>query len=90
MAIDWTKTYKKYKGLWVALKDDEQTVVASGQTAKEAWDRAREKGYAKPILAHMPDKLVTYVGLCNLNTKNTDGANNSRRMELRYSGRFSA
>lgn len=62
MAIDWTKIYEKYKGLWVALKDDEQTVVGSGKTAKEAWESAQRKGYKKPILTRMPDRLVTYVG----------------------------
>jgi len=62
MAIDWTKIYKRYKGLWVALKEDEITVIAAGKTAKEAWEKAQGKGYAKPILTHMPEKLVTYVG----------------------------
>lgn len=62
MAIDWTHIYKKYKGLWVALEEDEQTVVASGKTAKEAWEKAQEKGYKKPILTRMPERLVTYVG----------------------------
>jgi len=62
MAIDWTKIYKKYKGLWVALKDDEKTVIASGNTAKEAWEKAQEKGYKKPILTHMPKKIVPYIG----------------------------
>ena len=62
MAIDWTKIYKEYKGLWVALKDDEKTVIASGKTAREAWDKAQKRGYKKPILSHMPDKLVSYVG----------------------------
>lgn len=62
MAIDWTKIYKQYKGFWVALKEDEKTVLASGKTAKEAWAKAIEKGYKKPILMHMPEKLVTYVG----------------------------
>lgn len=62
MAIDWSKIYKQYHGLWVALKSDEHTVVASGKTAKEAWDLAHEKGYEKPILTRMPDELVTYVG----------------------------
>lgn len=62
MAIDWTKMQRKYKGLWVALKEDEETVLASGKTAKEAWEGAIEKGYAKPILARMPDRLISYVG----------------------------
>jgi hypothetical protein len=62
MAIDWTKIYKKYKGLWVALKDDEKTVIASGKTVKETLEKARKKGFDKPILTHMPEELVTYVG----------------------------
>ncbi|MDA2921648.1 DUF5678 domain-containing protein [Patescibacteria group bacterium AH-259-L07] len=62
MAIDWTKIYKKYKGLWVALEDDEKTVVSSGKTAKEAWEKAQKKGYKMPILTKMPERLIPYVG----------------------------
>ncbi len=62
MAIDWTKIYKKYKGFWVALDSDETTVIANGKTAKEAWNKARKKGYNKPILTRMPRNLVSYVG----------------------------
>ncbi|MFA4880667.1 MAG: DUF5678 domain-containing protein [Candidatus Doudnabacteria bacterium] len=62
MAIDWTKIYQKYKGLWVALQKDEKTVIASGRTAKEAWERAKRRGFEKPILTRMPNRLVTYVG----------------------------
>ena len=62
MARDWTKIQKKYKGLWVALGEDEQTVLSSGKTAKEAWAKAQKKGYEKPIMAHMPEKVATYVG----------------------------
>ncbi len=62
MAIDWTNIYKKYKGLWVALKKDEKTVIASGKTAKEAWQNAQDKGFKKPILSRMPAKLIPYVG----------------------------
>jgi hypothetical protein len=61
-AIDWTNIYKKYKGLWVALKDDEKTVIASGKTAKETWDKARKAGFEKPILTRMPSKIIPYVG----------------------------
>ena len=62
MAIDWTKIYEKYKGLWVALKDDEKTVVASGKTAKEALKKAQEKGYEKPIMFRVPIRIIPYVG----------------------------
>lgn len=63
MAIDWTNIYKKYKGLWVALKKDERTVLASGKSAKSAWDKARKLGYDKPILTRFPSRLTSYVGL---------------------------
>ena len=61
-AIDWSGIYKKYKGKWVALADDEITVLASGKTAKETWDKALKKGFQKPILAQMPTNLIPYVG----------------------------
>ncbi len=63
MAINWTQIYKKYKGLWVALQEDEEVVLATGKTAKEAWFKAQEKGYKKPILTRIPKEVVGYIGL---------------------------
>jgi len=62
MAIDWTNIYKKHKGLWVALKDDQMTVVGKGNTAKEALEEAKKKGYKSPFLTRVPEKLVSFVG----------------------------
>ncbi len=62
MAIDWTKIYKKYKGLWVALAKDEQTVLGSGKTLKEAMKEAGKKGCDNPIFTRMPDNISAYVG----------------------------
>ena len=62
MAKDWTKLYKKYPGLWVALAEDEVTVVASGKTAPEVFKLARKKTNKVPLLTYVPEKLVTYVG----------------------------
>jgi len=62
MAIDWRKIYKKYRGLWVALKEDEKSVIAFGETAKEVFDKAKKEGYKEPILTKVPKELVTYVG----------------------------
>ena len=62
MSKDWTKIYKKYKGLWVAFLDDELTVVGSGKTLREALLQAQKKGYKEPIMNRMPDTLITYVG----------------------------
>lgn len=62
MTTDWTKIYKKYKGLWVALANDEQTVLGAGKTAKEALLQAHKKGATSPILTRMPEHIVSYVG----------------------------
>lgn len=62
MAIDWTKICKKYKGLWIGLKKDQKTVVASGKNVREVIEKAREKGYQKPILFRVPTKIVPYIG----------------------------
>ena len=62
MAIDWTKIYKKYKGLWVALLDDEKTVIASGKTATSAWEKAQKSGHKKPIMFRVPSEIIPYVG----------------------------
>ncbi len=62
MAKNLTNIQKKYKGQWVALEGDEETVIANGQTLKEALARARTKGHTNPIMARMPESIVTYVG----------------------------
>lgn len=62
MAIAWTKIYKKYKGLWVALEKDEVTVIASGKTAKEALEKSQKKGKERPILFRVPTRIIPYVG----------------------------
>lgn len=61
-AIDWTKIYKKYKGQWVTLADDELTVLSNGATAREAWEKAQKKGFKSPILHRIPNELITFVG----------------------------
>ena len=63
MSKDWTKLYKKYKGLWVALAQDELTVLGAGKTLKEALLKARKHSSETPILTRMPETLATYIGL---------------------------
>jgi len=66
MAIDWTKIYQKYKGLWVALDKDEKTIIAFDRVAKEAFRKAQKKGIKIPILFKVPTEIVSYVGgFCN-------------------------
>lgn len=62
MPIDLTKIFKKYKGQWVAFKEDQKTVIGNGKTAKEAYEKALTKGYKSPILARMPNTLADYIG----------------------------
>ncbi len=63
--IDWTSIYKKYKGLWVALQDDEITVISSGKTLEEATKKAQGKGFDNPIYMQVPQKLNYFVGITN-------------------------
>ncbi|OGM30141.1 hypothetical protein A2630_02900 [Candidatus Woesebacteria bacterium RIFCSPHIGHO2_01_FULL_44_10] len=60
--INWTELSKKYKGLWVALKSDEKTVVASGKNAVKVYDEARKKGVKIPILYKVPTVSGIFVG----------------------------
>jgi hypothetical protein len=62
---DWTNIYKKYKGLWVSLKDDETTVIASGKTVQEVMNKAQKKGFDQPILFKVPIKIIPYIGILN-------------------------
>lgn len=63
MAIDWTKIQKKYKGLWVALSSDEESVLGSGKTVQEALIRAKKESDETPYLTRMPEKITSYVGV---------------------------
>jgi Family of unknown function (DUF5678) len=59
---DWTELFAKYCGQWVALADDELTVLAAGATAKDALAASVAKGSPEPILYRVPDNLDTFVG----------------------------
>lgn len=62
MAKDWTKLIKKYKGLWVALAEDEVTVLGAGKTVSAALLAAKEKSNKMPFLTHVPEGGVSYIG----------------------------
>lgn len=57
MKLSRVKIFEKYKGQWVAFKDDQVTVVGAGKTAKEALEQAKQKGYKLPILSFMAKDL---------------------------------
>ena len=62
MAIDWSKNFKKYKGLWVAMKNDQVTVVASDKTVIGVLEAARKKGLSDPILFKVPTQIIPQIG----------------------------
>jgi len=62
VAIDWTKIYEKYKGLWIALDEKEKKVIAFDKEAKKAFEKARKKGVKIPILFKVPTEIIPYVG----------------------------
>lgn len=62
MPIDWQDIYKKYRGQWVALKEDEVTVVAAASTLKGANEKAAQAGYPHAIFTKMPQDLNYFVG----------------------------
>jgi len=62
MTVDWSQLYLRYAGKWVALADDERTVVGVGSSATEATLAAQAKGHQTPILARMPKNLHAFIG----------------------------
>lgn len=51
---------KKYSGKYVALKDfNNHTVIGSGKTIQDAYEKASEKGFKDPVIFYvLPKNLV--------------------------------
>lgn len=62
MPIEWKGIYRRYASVWIALGDDEHTVLASGKSPQEARQRAHAKGYEQPLIMRWPELLEPYVG----------------------------
>ncbi len=60
--IDLTNVYKNYKGLWVALDEKLEKVIASDFNAKRTYDKAFKKGLKKPTLFKVPKQNIAYFG----------------------------
>ena len=60
--IDWTKIYAKYNGLWVALDQDNDTVVGTGATAYQALEEARSKGFVEAAVTFVPHEVIAFAG----------------------------
>ncbi|OGC87871.1 hypothetical protein A3D70_00025 [Candidatus Adlerbacteria bacterium RIFCSPHIGHO2_02_FULL_54_18] len=62
MKSSWATLYKTHKGLWVALLDDNKTVVGKGKTIAEAKKSAEKKGHKEVFLLRVPEKSFSFVG----------------------------
>ena len=59
--INWTHLSEDYRGRWVALAEDDQTVIASGETAKHAHEAAAKKP-GRHFLYQVPETNDYFVG----------------------------
>ena len=60
--LDLSKILKGYEGKWVALTDDNKSVLASGNTGKEAADHALDHGHTDFTLFYVQPADVLYCG----------------------------
>ena len=58
---DFVEIARKYAGQWVAIDPATHEVVASGSTAKEAFELARQAGVDDPIITGVSDDYGAYV-----------------------------
>ena len=61
-ATNWTHLMEQYRGKWVALADDETTVLAAAATAKEAHQAALHRSKS-PILYQVPETFDLFAGV---------------------------
>ncbi len=62
MVVDLTPLYLSYKGEWVALKDDEISVISHGNNVRKVLESAVNKGFENPILFKVPTSTISYIG----------------------------
>jgi hypothetical protein len=59
---DWIAIYVDYKGLWVALDDDNETVAGNGRSPEQALHEAHSKGFVSAAITYVPKEVVTFAG----------------------------
>ncbi|MFJ6901778.1 DUF5678 domain-containing protein [Streptomyces hokutonensis] len=61
-ARDWSGLFRDHKGQWVALRQDQKTVIAAAPTLAQAMSEAERMGFADPIMTKVPKRLELLVG----------------------------
>ena len=59
---DWTQICEQYRGMWVAIDDDEETVVAADRKLDQAIALKKALGKPNAALFRVPDEIVDFVG----------------------------
>ena len=60
--LDLSSIFKKYEKKWVALSDDNTRVLGAGNTAKQALQDAKTKGYSDVTLIFVQPSNLLYCG----------------------------
>jgi Family of unknown function (DUF5678) len=58
---DLSKVFEPFKGMWVALTD-EDSVISASKSAKKAHEEAIKKGYKEPTLFKVPKRDLPHIG----------------------------
>ena len=61
--VDLKTLLQAYEGQWVALSEDDQTVLGAGSTAKTALEAARAQGHDDVTLQYVQPSDVLYCGV---------------------------
>jgi hypothetical protein len=60
--MNLTKVLKNYESRWVALSEDNQSILGYGNTAKEASDNAIAQGHSDFTLLYVQPSDLLYCG----------------------------
>lgn len=60
-AINLTPAFEKYKGMWIAFTKSYK-VISADKDIRKAHDTAIKRGYKRPRMFRMPEKLMPFVG----------------------------
>ncbi len=59
--VDLSKRLEPFKGMWVALTD-EDSVISANTSAEKAHEEAVKKGYKEPVLFKVPQRDLPHIG----------------------------
>jgi len=59
--IDLLELFEKFLNQWIALDEDNETIVGNGSTIQEAVEKAEKNGVKEPILLYVSPQLATCV-----------------------------